>query len=62
MYMLCNKLGCKIGVKSVLYPTEPIIQATLLKLAAVYLRKDILLREYIVQIPMVTVLLLRTNV
>jgi hypothetical protein len=38
--MLCNKLGCKIGVKSVLYPTEPIIQATLLKLAAVYLRKD----------------------
>ncbi len=38
--MLCNKLACKIGVKSVLYPTEPIIQATLLKLAAVYLRKD----------------------
>ena len=43
-------------------PLNLFIQAALLKLAAVYLRKDILLREYIVQIPMVTVLLLRTNV
>ena len=40
MYVCCNKLGCKIGVKSFSIPLNLFIQATLLKLAAVYLRKD----------------------